>query len=100
MLQHHNICFNTSSYLDKNESIEKARDSMYKDISKQLQLLLRNNYIATIECLDNDLICIKYNLDRHLTKSDVENPFWLLEEEYKQILKEREKAEEFYLKLP
>lgn len=100
MLQHHNICFNISSYLNKDKSMEYARDSMYNDISKQLQLLLRNNYIITVESLDDDLICVKYNLDHHLTKSDVENPFWILEDEYKKVLKGRLKEEEFRLRLP
>lgn len=100
MLSKHSICFDIESYLDENKSIIYARNSMYDDISKQIQLLLKNNYIITVESLDKDLICIKYNLDRHLTKSNIENPFWILENEYKEVLKGRLKEEEFQLKLP
>lgn len=61
---------------------EEAREAMWKDIAKQLQLLIKNDYIAVVYDDDTDIIVIQYEHNEKHEGWGVSNPYWLTEEEY------------------
>ena len=67
-------------------SIEEARDLMWKDISAFLQMLFKNDYIAVIYDDDVDIVVIQYGHNENIEAWGVKNPVWVDLEDYEDYL--------------
>lgn len=83
------MIFSIKQYKWQN-SDEEARDLMWQDIAKFLQLLTKNQYIAVVYDDDNDVIIIQYEHNEINEYWGDPNPRWLTDEEYDKIANERE----------
>lgn len=61
---------------------EEDRKAMWDDISTFIQVLMRQNKIATIRQEERDIIIVEYENDERLNPLGCANPYWMTEEEY------------------
>ena len=76
-------------------TIEEARDLMWRDIAKFLQLLSKQGNIAVVYDDDVDIIVIQY--DHYESRGNewgVPNPHWVNDEEFEEILISRDSNDE------
>lgn len=63
-------------------SLEEARELMWKDISTFLQMLFRNDNIAVVYDDDTDIIIVQYGHNNKVDDWGGYNPHWIDEDEY------------------
>lgn len=90
------ILFDIDNYLDEETFTDEARDLMVKDISREIQLLINNGYVAVIRPFERDIVQIQFDKDSRLSNS----PMWVTQEEKSNIIKTRVDADNWSLKLP
>lgn len=61
---------------------EEDRKAMWDDISTFIQILMRQNKIATIRQEERDIIIVEYENNERLNPLGCANPYWMTEEEY------------------
>lgn len=62
--------------------LEEDRKAMWDDISTFIQVLMRQNMIATIRQEEKDIIIVEYENNEMLNPLGCANPYWMTEEEY------------------
>lgn len=90
------ILFDIGNYLGDETFIDEARDLMSRDISREIQLLINNGYIAVIRPFEKDIVQVQFDKDCRLSNS----PMWVTQEEKIKIIKMRTDADDWSLKLP
>lgn len=90
------ILFDIDNYLDGETFTDEARDLMSKDISREIQLLINNGYVAVIRPFEKDIVAVQFDKDCRLSNS----PMWVTQEEKSKIIKMRIDADEWSKKLP
>jgi len=61
---------------------EEDREAMWDDILTFIQVLMRQNMIATIRQEERDIIIVEYENNERLNPFGCANPYWMTEEEY------------------
>ena len=90
------ILFDIDNYLDEETFTDEARDLMIKDISREIQLLINNGYVAVIRPFERDIVQVQFDKDSRLNNS----PMWVTQKEKNKIIKTRVDADEWSKKLP
>lgn len=90
------ILFDIDNYLDEETFTDEARDLMIKDISREIQLLINNGYVAVIRPFERDIVQVQFDKDSRLSNS----PMWVTQKEKNKIIKTRVDADEWSKKLP
>ena len=68
-----------------NKTDEEARELMWKDITKFLEMLTKNEYIAVVYDDDTDIIVVQFEHNERTDAWGAANPVWITEEEYSRI---------------
>ena len=69
---------------------EEKRKAMWDDISTFIQILMRQNKIATIRQEERDIIIVEYENDERRNPLGCANPYWMTEEEYFNLIDDEE----------
>ena len=69
---------------------EEERKAMWDDISTFIQVLMRQNMIATIRQEERDIIIVEYENNERLNPLGCANPYWMTEEEYFNLIDDEE----------
>lgn len=80
------ICFDPENYKNKNE--------MWNDITATIQVLFKNQYVVVMREEDFGIVTIEYEYDEHINHYGCANPYWITEEEYRDVLTAREVKDE------
>jgi len=78
------VVFAVESYHWQN-TLDEARELMWADISKVLNILLKNDYITVVRDDDTDIIVIEFEHDEHKDAWGTVNPRWITDDELFQI---------------
>lgn len=77
-------------FTPKHFDSEEGRKIMWDDISTFIQILMRQNKVATIRQEETDIIIVEYENDERLNPLGCANPYWMTEEEYFNLIDDEE----------
>ena len=96
MINVHEILFDADCYLDDETLAEEAREQMFEDIFKEVELLINNHYTTVIKPFERTLVKVQFDKESSITLS----PMWVTPAERRKLIDMRVQEEERSLKLP